>query len=194
MKTHSEILNYTGVLIIFLFTLQSFISPGFAQQVKVGTYDSRVVVLAYSRSGYFREHIMKLHKESEEMMLSSDTAKMYEGFYKISTESYLGHQRVFSNGSSAAILNLVKDELPQVAKEAGIGVIVSKWELTYLDPSIEVVDLTMQIAKLFNPQQVDFEKYAGEISIMQPVPLEEIPMDEVIEMWKMFEKKYLGKK
>jgi hypothetical protein len=125
-------------------------------------------------------------------MQSNDTVKKIEAFYKIMTEEYLMHQRGFSNGSTASILTLVKDKLPMVAKDAGVIAIISKWELTFADPAIEIVDLTMEISQLYNPTK-NFERTAGELAKMDPIPLEDLIMNEQIEMWKQFETKYLGK-
>jgi hypothetical protein len=196
MKTISKVIHsifITGILI----STGSFCITGIAQtpvtNLKIGTYDSRVVVIAYTRSDYFVQQQMKSRKEGNELMQSNDTVKKIEAFYKVLTEQYLLHQRGFSNGSSASILTLVKDKLPVVAKDAGVSAIISKWELTFVDPSAEIVDITMSIARLYNPTG-DFEKIATGLAKMDPVPLEDLPMNEVIEMWKQFESKYLSKK
>lgn len=103
------------------------------------------------------------------------------------------HQQVFSNGSSAYLLELVKDQLPQLAKDEGVFAIVSKWELTFADPKVEVVDLTMPICMLFKPSG-DFDRMVPEMQKQTPIPLEEFTVEEVVQAWKQFEGKYLGKK
>jgi len=158
---------------------------------KLGTYDSRIVTLAYSRSDHFAK-VMNEMKESEAIMLSNDTVKMMETIYKIFTKQYILHQQVFSTGSSVYILDLVKDKLPQVANDAGVFAIVSKWELTFADPNIELVDLTMPVSKLFKPSG-DFEKMVPDMQNQAPIPLEEFTVEEVVQMWKHYEAKYLGK-
>jgi len=188
---------YSIILTGILISAGSISSTCAAQKpstnLKIGTYDSRVVVIAYTRSDYFVQQQMKSHKEGNEILQSNDTVKKIEAFYKVMTEQYLLHQRGFSNGSSASILALVKDKLPIVAKDAGVDAIISRWELTFVEPAAELVDLTMPIARLYNPTG-DFEKIADEVSKMDPVPLEDLPMDEGIELWKQFEYKDLGKK
>ncbi|MDZ4203856.1 MAG: hypothetical protein U1C46_03455, partial [Bacteroidales bacterium] len=87
-----------------------------SQLLKIGTYDSRIVTMAYSRSAMFDEQQVKMGKEGAIIEQSDDTLKKTEAFYKILTYQYLLHQQVFSRGSNYAILELVKDKLPQVAK------------------------------------------------------------------------------
>jgi hypothetical protein len=161
--------------------------------LKIGTFDSRIVVLAYSRSDLFNERMNQMRETGEEIMQSNDTAKKIENAYKMFTWQYLLHQMVFCSGSTAAILDLVKDKLPQVAKEAGVSVITSKWELTFADPSAEIFDLTMPVAKLFNPKE-NIEAMAKDLTKQAPIPLSDFTVEEVIQMWKQFESKYLGKK
>lgn len=187
---------YAIIPIVAILFISIYPNVVFAQAksapIKLGTYDSRIVTLAYSRSEHFAK-VMNEMKESETIMLSNDTVKMKETIYKIFTKQYILHQQVFSNGSSANILHLVKDKLPQVAKDAGVFALVSKWELTYADPNVELIDLTMPVSKLFNPS-ADFDKMVPDMQNQAPIPLEEFTVEEVVQMWKQFETKYLRKK
>jgi hypothetical protein len=195
MKTLAKVV-YTIFLTGILISAGSISMIAIAQEpapnLKIGTYDSRIILIAYTRSDYFVQKQMKSREEGNEILQSNDTVKKIEEFYKVLTEQYLMHQRGFSNGSTASILALVKNKLPLVAKDAGVIAIISKWELTFADPAAEIVDLTMPVSRLYNPTG-DFEKIAADLVKMDPIPLEELPMDEVIEMWKQFETKYLGK-
>jgi hypothetical protein len=49
------------------------------------------------------------------------------------TFQFLLHQQVFCSGTASAFFAIVKDKLPQVAQNAPVGSIVSKWGLTYQD-------------------------------------------------------------
>jgi hypothetical protein len=195
MNTLTRVICSVFITSFFLFTGFSY-TACFAQntvsKIKIGTYDSRVVFIAYVNSDYFIQQNSKWHEEGEMIMQSNDTVKKIEAFYKVMTEEYLMHQRGFSNGSTASVLALVKDKLPIIAKDTGVIGIISKWELTFVDPAVEIVDLTMQVARLYNPTG-NFERTASEMAKMDPIPLEELFMNEQIEMWKQFETKYLGK-
>jgi hypothetical protein len=191
IKTNQAIISII-VLILLAQCWSNVTAQIKSEPLKLGTYDSRIVTLAYSRSEHFSK-VMNEMKESEAIMQSNDTAKKIETIYKIFTKQYIMHQQVFSSGSSAFILDLVKDKLPQVAKDAGVFAIVSKWELTFVDPNVEVIDLTMPVSKLFNPSG-DFDQMVPQMQAQAPIPLEEFTVEEVVQMWKQFEEKYLGKK
>lgn len=191
IKTNQAIISII-VLILLAQCWSNVTAQIKSEPLKLGTYDSRIVTMAYSRSEHFTK-VMNEMKESEAIMQSNDTAKKIEAIYKIFTKQYILHQQVFSSGSSAFILDLVKDKLPQVAKDAGVFAIVSKWELTFVDPNVEVKDLTMPVSKLFNPSG-DFDQMVPQMQAQAPIPLEEFTVEEVVQMWKQFEEKYLVKK
>lgn len=76
----------------------------------------------------------------------------------------------------AGYLAIFKTALPGVAKQAGVLAIVSKWELGYQSPEIEVVDVTPEVAALFHPG----EKMLGNIQAVEknpPLPIEQITDD-----------------
>ena len=45
--------------------------------------------------------------------------------------------------------------------------------MAYMDPGVEVVDVTVPLAKLFNPDEETF-KYLDELAAQKPVPLDEV--------------------
>ena len=86
------------------------------------------------------------------------------------------HEQGFSTGSVAGTMAKIKDSLAGVAKKAGALVIVSKWELIYQSPEVEVVDVTDELVALFHPS----EKVIGMVKDLKnvpPVPIEEITDD-----------------
>lgn len=173
-------------MILFMSVSNSADAQKAQKTIKIGTYDSRVIVLAYSRSEGFKTKLSGMEKKSESDMKSSDSDKKDQAAYRMITYQFLLHQQVFCAGSASAVIEIVKDKLPQVAKDAGVSVIVSKWELPWNDPSAEVVDLTMEIAKLFNPTP-DFENTAKEVASKRPIAIEELTVEEVVQMWKQHE-------
>jgi len=58
-----------------------------------------------------------------------------------------------------------------VAKKAGVQAIVSKWELNYQGPDVELVDVTEDLAVLLDPSDKE-QKWRG---ILKHAP---VPMDE----------------
>ncbi|OQY05381.1 MAG: hypothetical protein B6I25_05715, partial [Planctomycetales bacterium 4572_13] len=63
------------------------------------------------------------------------------------------HLKAFGTAPVHECFDCVKDKIPDVAKAAGVDVIVSKWEFDYMSPDADVVDITMELAKLFNPSE-----------------------------------------
>jgi hypothetical protein len=178
------------LLIFMMFLFSLFTIPAncvFAQKnkgaFKIGTYDSRVIVFAYSRSQLFADHQKKFGLQSDSVTKAKDSTKLKELSVKAMSYQHLLHQMVFSSGSVLDIIGLVKDKLPEVAKQAGVVMIVSKFEVNFSDPSIEIVDLTNAIIPLFNPKE-NIEKMAGEIGKTKPVPIEELTIEqEMLDMY-----------
>jgi hypothetical protein len=98
---------------------------------RIGTFDSRGVALAFYAT-----------EEGKKLLESGDGGPGFE---------MRVHQQTFSTGQVPDIIEKVKTELPRVAEEAGVSLIVSKWQIAYKDPSVEYVDVTPDFVKLFNP-------------------------------------------
>lgn len=144
--------------------------------IKIGTYDSRIIALAWSRTDYLKQHMMKFSMQMDSAQKAHDSARVKELTVGIMSYQHLLHLVVFSNGSAGFIMALVKDKLPELAKTTGVSVILSKWELNYSDPSFEVVDLTNQVVQLFQPKE-NIDKTAAEISNLQPGPIDEFAIE-----------------
>jgi hypothetical protein len=193
MRTKSRFIVSSVIAIALL--AGALISPGaFAQKkssaIKIGTYDSRIVTFAWSRADYLKQYMVKINQQSDSAKKANDTARVKEISVRAMSFQHLLHQMVFSNGSAGWIMALIKDKLPELANTAGVSVIVSKWELNFSDPSIEVVDLTSQVAALFQPQE-NIDQMAGEISKESPVPIDELGIEtEMLDGYcKLFGKK-----
>jgi hypothetical protein len=62
------------------------------------------------------------------------------------------HLQGFGSAPVTDILVHIKDQLPQIAANAGVDLIVSKWQLDYIHPDIQPVDITLKIIEPFHPQ------------------------------------------
>lgn len=178
MKTKHQIL--ISVIIMLSGLLQPATNSVFGQMtkavMKIGTYDSRVVTFAWSRSDYFKEQMTRINRQSDSAQNAHDTARIKELSVKAMSFQHLLHLSVFSNGSVGFVMSSIKDKLPDLAKTYGVSVIVSKWECYYCDPSVEIVDLTTQVAQLFQPKE-NIDKMSREISARQPIPLDELGIE-----------------
>jgi len=71
-----------------------------------------------------------------------------------------------------SVLAHIQDRLPEIAKAAGVGPIVSKWDMDALAryKSAELVDVTMPLVNAFPPNERQL-KFAIDIQQQAPIPL-----------------------
>jgi len=162
-------------------TLAVCVGPATAEKaakprMKIGVYDSRGVAVAYARSAEFGENIARLRADYEQAKAKGDSAQVkklgQEGLWM----QVRLHQRGFSTAGVGDLLAKVAGALPGVAREAGVVLLVSKWEMPYQDASVEVVDVTLPIARLFKPDEQTLQ-ILGELKDQKPVPFDEVPLD-----------------
>ncbi|MGA2822012.1 MAG: hypothetical protein ABSE72_00625 [Bacteroidales bacterium] len=176
-----QVQNTISVIALLILTiLQPAGNTVFAQKTKaairIGTYDSRIVTFAWSRSDYFKHRLIKTNQQSDSATKAHDTARIKELSVEAMSYQHLLHLMVFSNGSIGFVMAIVKDKLPELAKTVGVSVILSKWELNFIDPSIEIVDLTSQVAQLFQPKE-NIDQMSKDISAQQPIPIDEFGIE-----------------
>jgi hypothetical protein len=121
------------------------------QKMRVGTFDSRAVAVAYAASDVNNAYIKRLKETHDKAKTAGDKAKLAEIEEEANAQQERLHQQGFSTASVADILEHVKDKLPAIAKEAGVDAIVSKWDIAYQSPTVEFVDVTPLVVKPFQP-------------------------------------------
>jgi hypothetical protein len=144
---------------------------------RVGTYDSRAVAIAYARSETFDCWLKGIATESEKAKAAEDTTRLKELEAEVLAQHELAHKQVFSVYPVGDILEQIKDKIPHIADQAGVDIIVSKWEIVYRRPGIEFIDVTDLLVEPFGPDE-DALKLIDDIRKMDPVPLEESTGDE----------------
>jgi hypothetical protein len=140
---------------------------------RVGTFDSRAVAISYARSEMFAPLMKSLMAKYEKAKAEKDEKTIKECEAEGPAQQQILHQQGFSIASVADILEKVKADLPKIAQEAGVDLIVSKWEVVHQAPSIEIVDVTANLVKLFKPNEQTL-KILEELSKQPPVPLLEL--------------------
>ena len=126
-------------------------------KLRVGTFDSRAIVIAYAHSTEFTQSIKKLKEEHDKAKAAGDEKKAKELEEKGKAGQQMFHMQGFSTASVNDILEHIKDKVPAIAKEAGVDVIVSKWDMVYQSPDAEFVDITDLMVKPFNPDEKTLE-------------------------------------
>jgi hypothetical protein len=142
--------------------------------LRVGTFDSRAVAIAWVRSEAFdRQLKKKIHEEKQ-----AEAAGDRETVEKLKAEGRAGQEQVhlqgFGGASVADILEKIKDQIPALAQEAGVDVIVSKWDLVYQVPGAEFVDVTALMIRPFRPNAKARPINLKELEKTPLVPLDEL--------------------
>jgi len=141
-------------------------------KLRVGTFDSRALPIAYANSELFRRELDKLMEEHKKAKAAGDTEKVK----KLEAQGKAGqvrfHEQGFGTRRVDDILERIKDKLPAIAREAGVDLIVSKWDVVYQDPAVEVVDVTELVVKPFNPSQ-RARGWIKDLQKVAPIPLED---------------------
>jgi hypothetical protein len=147
--------------------------PAAKTKSSVGLFDSRAVAVAYAASKYNQEQYNQLKKKLDQAQAAGDKAKAEQ----IKAEGKAGqerlHQQGFGTASVRKYLDLVKDKLPAVANDAGVDIMVSKWEIAYQNPAVETVDVTDELVNAFAPSERTL-KIVQELKKHPPIDEEEI--------------------
>ena len=168
-----SILVLKGALVLLCF------DAGIAQEttdgaLRVGTFDSRAVALAYYRSP---DGLDRMKPEWDQQLrdaeAAGDSARVEELKLFMPSFQHLLHQQVFSTGSICNVLREIEDDLPGIAAEAGVDLIVSRWELPYSAPDIETVDVTPNLVALFELDE-ETAGFVAQMESVEPMPLEEM--------------------
>ena len=169
----------TDISCLLIFVSGIVLSQQETNKLRIGTFDSRCVAVAYGRSVEFMNGLDNLKNDIVKAKESGNEELAKELEQQGPTQQVLMHQQVFSSGSINNILEKVKDKLPTLAKDNNVKMILSKWEIPFADDSFEYIDITDQLIIFFNPDDAT-KKIIDNIKAMEPIPIEKIsinPMD-----------------
>lgn len=121
--------------------------------LRVGVYDSRAIAVAYYQSEHWNKILKAKFQEMEEAKAKGDEKKIKELEAWGSGHQQKAHLQGFGTASVHSCLDVIRDKLPDIARQAGVDVIVSKWDLDYRAPEAEAVDITDQLIVPFGPNQ-----------------------------------------
>lgn len=141
--------------------------------LRVGVYDSRGIAVAYGNSEYMSKVLQKKKAALEQAKKEGNTEKVKEIEAWGPAHQAEAHLKAFGTAPVHDNLECVKDKIPQVAKAAGVDLIVSKWEMDYIAVDADLVDVTNQLAQLFNPNEKAWKSIEG-IQKVKPYSNEEL--------------------
>ena len=122
-------------------------------KVRVGTFDSRLVALAYYNSKDYDQFIADFNRQYKVAESKKDSITIKKMLIKGPVLQRMMNDRIFGKGSVNLILDNYKDKIDAVGKANNVNMIVSKWEVMYKTPGIEYVDLTWKIMAIWNPSE-----------------------------------------
>ena len=155
------------LFVLFLFVFAAGMNSYSQTKVRVGTYDSRLIAVAYYNSKLF-----KLPAEAREMMKAAQEKNDTVTISAISKEMPLRqrymHEQAFGKASVCYLIEEIKDKVSDYVKKEKLDFIVSKWEMSFINPNYEVVDITLSLANLFEPS-MDVGKMINELNNNEPI-------------------------
>ncbi len=147
--------------------------------LKIGVYDSRVVALAYYRSTGQMARLSRIHEEYNKAKADNNKKRIQELEKEGPWNQVRMHQQVFSTAGIAHITAQIADEIKTIARESGVIAVVSRWEMPYLGADVATVDLTLAMAKLFDPDEKTM-KIMESMKNQAPVPFDKLSLDPTL--------------
>jgi hypothetical protein len=145
------------------------------KKIRIGTYDNRAIAIAWGSSKY--NPVGQKMEELKKAKADGDTKKIEELEKWGPAMQRKLHRQGFGKVPVDDLLAAVKDRLPEVAKKTGVVAIV--WQSDYAGENVEVVDVTVELVKLFNPSdQVLGWTNPEELKKNPPIDLEEIEKNQ----------------
>ncbi len=142
-------------------------------RLRVGTFDSRAVAIAYVNSDAGRRHVRQMMDEYQKAKAANNEPQAKQLAEQCRATQDLFHQQGFGTASVANILTEIKDQLPGIARQAGVDVIVSKWDLAYQSETAEFVDVTELLVQPFHPNE-KVQRWVEQIRQKAPISAEEL--------------------
>ena len=139
-------------------------------KIRVGVFDSRIVALAYYNTDEHQRAMQQMMTELRDAKAASNQARVNELEFQGPALQNLAHYQVFSTASVPNVLEKLADVLPKVASDAGVSVIVSKWEIAYARSDVEYVYVTDALVRPFNPD-ARVQQWIAQAKEQKPMPL-----------------------
>ena len=141
-------------LVFFIFAILIFQNlSAQTARIRVGTFDSRLVALAYYNSKDYDKFISDFNRQYKVAESKKDSATIKKMLVRGPVLQRMMNDRIFGKGSINLILDNYKDKLDAIGKANNVIMVVSKWEVVYKTPGVEFVDLTWKIMAIWNPSE-----------------------------------------
>ena len=142
-------------------------------RARIGVFDSRAVAVAYAASPQFRATLDALVAERDRAKAEGRTDRVRELEAEGAERQERLHEQGFGTGDVGELLALIRDELPAISEQAGVDLLVSKFDIVWKRADAQWVDVTDRIVEPFHPDAKTRERIAA-VRKMEPVPLSEL--------------------
>lgn len=171
------ILLYSAMLLLAIGALGCASTPAAtpeSEPVRIGVYDSRAIAVGWANTAPFKAWWDSLQSEYNQAKAAGDQKRVEELEAEAEARQRLQHMQAFSTAPVDDILVYIEDSLPQIQQEAGVTMLVCKWDSETLAkyPSAELVDVTMILVDAFHPTEQQRQHAIG-IQTRDPIPLDE---------------------
>ncbi len=144
-------------------------------EIRVGTFNTRAVALAWGRSDAFQDWVGDLRRRASEAEEAEDTALVAEIGKEAAAQQDRMHRQVFGEDPIDDILERMLEALPGIAQAAGVDIIDS--DILYHGPSVELVDITDEMAAYWEPSE-ETVQMIGELLETEPVDVDDLDPTE----------------
>lgn len=145
-----------------------------AAKVRIGIYDSRSLAIAYAGSAPLNQWLRRLRAEHDKAKAAGNQTRAAQLEAEGAAGQRLLHMQGFSTAPVTNILEQIKDKLPAIQEQAGVSVLVSKWDTAALARyrGSNSIDVTTALVDALNPSELQ-RKRALEIQNHKPISLKE---------------------
>jgi hypothetical protein len=143
--------------------------PPKGPKVRIGTYDSRAIAIAYAPSRF--NPVAEKKAAYEKAKAAGDREKMKE--FEAWGEQYQRqlHFQGFGRVPVDDLLALVKDQVAKLARERHLAAVTMSCDFT--GGEVEVIDITDDLVKLYDPSEKTLG-YVRAVRKAKPVPLTQL--------------------
>ena len=143
--------------------------------VRIGTYDSRAIAIAFVGSEIFNQLMTDLKSRHDLAKATGSTKVMATLEAEATARQETLHKQAFSTEPVNNILKHIANRLTNIKEQAKVSIILSKWDRQALGKhkTLEQVDVTMLLIEAFKPNNRQ-KMRAVEIQRHDPVPLKKM--------------------
>lgn len=165
-------LRLLGLIITLLTGALPPAAQAAAANVRVGTYDSRLVAFAAFWSDDYQTRLKALKDEARSAKARGDTTRYQAIVKEITTGQSALHLQVFSTAPIDDVLAGLRERLPAIRQELGVDRLVSQWDDGALTgvAAASRVDVTGRLIDEFHLSPAHREQ-VEKIRTAKPVPL-----------------------